>query len=248
MADVASRSFKMNEFSKSAASSFNNLQYTPHSNFAHTFNKLFPLQQPHYWTEFQLPAKLVSRVMSCLRGQPLTMASWLQTPKQDKNTGLTGQHTAKPSTKTPTSGPAANYKKSSSSQLSLHGSGQASTDLEIKSRFKPLQTRYQPSQRQSCWLENRPRSIKHLKLTSSQWHGSSKDIVDKTHQQCHSLQSQSLYRTNVTPWATNQKISKIKQSETCASSHSTTSCAWVNTPKAQTKKQKETPNEQSISK
>jgi hypothetical protein len=168
MADVASRSFRHNTF------------LTSNSTFSQTFTSLFPLPQQHCWKECHLAEKLCSRVISCLRGEPLRMASWLQIPKREKNTGVTGSNTARLSTSTPTSQTVHPPSKSSYSQLSLLGSGQGTTAKERQSKFNQSKMRLLPSQRQLNWVDNRPQSTRQRRHTRSQWHGWLKECGDKT--------------------------------------------------------------------
>jgi hypothetical protein len=167
MADHASRSYIKPEYLK------------PNTTFLDVFAKNFPLQS-NSWTEYHLPNNIFSRVTSCLRGTPLTMASWLAIPKQDKNIGLTGKPMPRPSTTNLISNTAPTTKPSSSSQPSLQGCGQASTATDVLSQFKPLETRYLPSQRPSNWLDFKAQSSKHKALTKSQWDGSWRASRDKT--------------------------------------------------------------------
>ena len=163
MADIASRSFRDSRFINSSAP------------FADIFTSLFPLPQKNSWTECHLPAKLCLHVISCLRGEPLTMASWTKITKKGKSTGHTGNNTAKPGTSTHTSLIAHHLKPSSFSQHSLLGSGLDTTVEERELQFKLLKSRYQPSPRQSSWVDNPPQSTKQKTLTKSQWHGSLKE-------------------------------------------------------------------------
>ena len=160
MADFASRSFKTSDKNPN-----------PNTSFISSFNKKFPLQS-NSWKEFHLPDKYTSRVISSLRGKPLVMASWTKITGQDKNIGLTGQSIAPRSIKNHTYPDVPPSNKTSSSQPSLLGSGQATTAEDVVSRFKPLLTHYQPSPRHWNWLDNQAQSMKHLGLTESQWHGS----------------------------------------------------------------------------
>jgi hypothetical protein len=160
MADFASRSFSQTH--KNA---------NQNTSFLSSFITKFPLQSSS-WMEFHLPDKYTSRVISSLRGKPLEMALWTKITGQEKNTGLTGQSIAVPSTKNLTCLDAPASNKTSLSQHSLHGSGQATTAEDVVLKFKPLLTHYQPSPRHWNWLDNQAQSMKHLGLTESQWHGS----------------------------------------------------------------------------
>ena len=181
LADVASRSFREQPFTNN-----------PHIPFLQHFQSLFPLPQGASWKECHLEEKLCSRVISCLRGNPLAMASWIKIPRTGKNTGNIGPAIAQPLTNTHTSIIAQQENKWSSSQLSLLGSGQASTAMDVRSQFKPLNSRYHPYPRQSSWLDNVPRSTKQMKHTKSQWHGLWNACDEMTHRQSLKSQSQSV--------------------------------------------------------
>ena len=143
MADVASRSFIDSRFTNS------------NNSFLTTFNSLFPLKK-NSWREFHIQPKIFSKVISCLRGEPLTMALWHKIPGQEKNIGLTGKSTQNCSKKTHTSHHAQMPSKSSLSQLLLHRSGRDIKTKESKSPFKQSLKHFQQSQRPVNWLENLP--------------------------------------------------------------------------------------------
>ena len=172
MADVASRSFIDTTYTKSNKS------------FLQTFSDQFPLKTT-CWKEFHICQRVYSRVISCLRGEPLTMASWLKIPRQEKNIGLIGNITQHSTTKIHTSKPAPMQNKSSSSWLLLLGSGQATTEKESRLPYKQLLKRLQPSPRPANWLENLSQSSKQKKHTKSQWDSWWKGSDERTHQQHH---------------------------------------------------------------
>ena len=133
------------------------------TDFLTFFNNKFPLQSGS-WVRCHPPASWISRVMCCLRGQPLTMASWNALPKPAGNTGSNGATTREGLESIPTSGSATTtYNATSSSQHSLLGSGLDASAEDVRSQFKPLLTRYRPSPRPSNWLENPPLSTKRRK-------------------------------------------------------------------------------------
>ena len=210
MADVASRSFRDKRFNSPT-----------NKTFCKTFNSIFPLQS-NSWKEFHLSDKLFSRVTSCLRGKPLKMESWTKLPGDGKNIGLTGAPTQPPSITSPTSAKHPTCSETSSSQPSLLGSGLGTTVNRNALRFKPLQTRFQPTLRPLNWLENSPRSTKHKELTNSQWHGLSRASADKTPHQLHNSQSQSQSLKHATQSATPRAPTEKKPKETSPSSHSST--------------------------
>ncbi len=166
MADVASRSF-INPL-------FKNKQ------FLTTFAQLFPLPQNDSWHEFHLTTKLISPVISCLRGQPLSMASWTRPPKRARSIGDTGSHTAKRFKSRHFSPNALPFNKTSWSQHSLQGSGQATTVEATQSELRRSRPRWRPSPRPLNWLENPARSTKQRAHTPSQWHGHWRDGVAPT--------------------------------------------------------------------
>jgi hypothetical protein len=194
MADVASRATK------------NMSTHKDSHNFLTLFNKQFPLPQGNSWHRYHLPDKWFSRVTSCLRGTPLTMASWTKLPGQDKNIGLTGWTTPPASTKTPSSTTSLKCKNLSSSQLSLRGSGQVTTVEAVRSEFLPLLKRSRQLPRPSNWLANKARSTKQKGYTKSQWHGSWKATVAKTHPPCHNLQFPLVFQTKCGHRVTEQNV------------------------------------------
>ena len=168
MADIASRSFIDRAFKQT------------NKTFLQTFSIMFPLQNDS-WQEFHIPNKLASRVISCLHGKPLAMASWVKITRPEKNIGSTGAHTHNNSTKTNTWTHAMNKNKSSSSQPLLHGSGAAIMAKDVLSKLNQCHKRSQPYPRPLNWLANAPRSTKQKKLTKPQWHGFWRDTEEKTH-------------------------------------------------------------------
>ena len=172
MADDASRSFNDPQFSKSNTS------------FIQTFNTLYPLQNDS-WQEYKVPKRLASRVISCLLGKPLAMASWVKITVQGINTGTTGQTTQEHSGKANSSMTAPSKSRSSSSQHLLQGSGQASSAKDVLSELRQSHKHWLPFPRPLNWLENYPQSTKQKKLTKHQWHGNWKGTEEKTRQQHH---------------------------------------------------------------
>ena len=157
MSDVSSRSFKDGKFFIAADSSLQSY-----------FNKNFPLPQKKCWQEYKVPSELVSRVMSCVRGETLSLGSLLRLKGTATNIGSIGACTRKRGVSTPSSNKRPNLDATSSSQLLLLGSGQVSTALEIRSKFKPLLQRSQVSARPANWLENKAHSTEPQTHTSSQ--------------------------------------------------------------------------------
>ena len=200
----------LNIMADQASRSFEKAQYTnTNDSFLTVFSKTFPLQS-NSWSEYHLNNKLFSRVTSCLRGKPLTMASWLAIPGQEKNIGLTGKPTQPTSSKNPISNHAPTTNPSSLLQPSLQGCGLATTATAVLSQFKPLETRYQPSQRPSNWLDFKAQSSKHKALTKSQWDGLWKDSNAKTPSQFPSSLYQLKYHKNVDEQEQHQAVPNSK--------------------------------------
>ena len=149
MADIASRAFKAGKYFSAA------------SNLTAYFNSNFPLKD-EYWHECLIPKEITSRVISCLRMEPLPMASLIRLPKPGKNTGDTGNnmlphaafHFSSIQLQSPT------LKKKSSLSLTLRGSGKELTVEEHKLKFKASRMLSRPSPRPSNWLENKVPSTK----------------------------------------------------------------------------------------
>ena len=143
MADIVSRAFKNDQYFAAA------------NNLTSYFNTHFPLSQKRSWKEFQIPKKLASRVISCLRGELLPMASLLRLPKVTTNTGNIG-NTMQPCVESTHSSEKHLHSNATSSlQHSLQGSGQELTAKDLKSRFQESRMRSHPSPRPSSWLENK---------------------------------------------------------------------------------------------
>ena len=138
MADVASRFHSDKTFSKSSPT------------LLHYFNSHF--KQTTSWEEFHLPPKLTSRVMSSLRGELSTLESWRRLPGLVKNIGQNGAITQPASKSTRYSTIPTQLSETSSLPRSLLGSGAATTDEAVKSKFRESQMRSLPSARPSSWL------------------------------------------------------------------------------------------------
>ena len=156
MADISSRSFKKGYALKT------NQSLTSH------FNKKFPLPQNKSWREFLIPSDISSRVISCVRGEPSTLGSLLRLKQIDKNTGNTGAHMLTSAARIRSLRKQANWKPTSSSLALLRGSGQVTTDTEIKSKFTQSLMRSRPSPRPLSWLDNPAPSTKTTTCTTSQ--------------------------------------------------------------------------------
>ena len=155
IADIVSRAFKNGKF------------FEAHSNIVPYFNKNFPLPQSTSWTEFHLPNALVSRVISCLRGELLPMASLRRLPKIVQNTGVTGASMLRCSASIPSSLMKTQPNPSASSPPSQHECEQGVLAEVAKSKFKLARTQSRPSTRPSNWLDNQLPSTKRIKNTNS---------------------------------------------------------------------------------
>ena len=155
MADAASRSFK-------DGGAF--IKKLPLLTY---FNSTFPLPQGKSWKEFQIPSSLSSRVISCVRGEALPMASLLRLKKAAINTGSTGAPMPNSAALRRISKERHNKRSTSSSQVLLHGSGRATTEEAIRSKFHQSLMRSQPSARPSSWVQNQLRSTGPTTSTTS---------------------------------------------------------------------------------
>lgn len=153
MADIPSRAFKSGEF------------FHAKTNLVNYFNIHFPLSQTASWTEYRIPEKLASRVISCLRGELLPMEQLCKLPGLAKGIGKTGQHTAANAQQTHTSAISQNVKKPSSSLPLPQGYGPGLSVEEIKSKFLRSRTRLRPSPRPANWLDNKVPSTKRRENT-----------------------------------------------------------------------------------
>ena len=154
MADVASR-FKLDSS-----------LYAHSTSLLHYFNSHFP--QATSWQQFHLPSNLISRVISSLWGQRLTLELWRRLPKPGKSTGTTGLVTQMLSTSTLASEPVIPSSMTCASQHSLLGSGQAATARDIKSKFKESLKPWWPPERSSQCLASPTQYIVPPQNTTSQ--------------------------------------------------------------------------------
>jgi hypothetical protein len=143
MADVASRAFKSGKY------------FVANKNLPAYFNHNFPLIKGESWTEFTLPKRLSLRVISCLRGELCQLGSLIRIPKQDKNIGNIGKHTAHNVKQIPTWTTQTRLNSQFSSQDTQQESGQAFMDEETKLKFNQSLMHYRPSARPPNWLANK---------------------------------------------------------------------------------------------
>ena len=141
-------------------------------------------KQESSWTQFHLPQKLVSRVMSSLLGKQLTLESWHRLPGLEKSIGKHGCIMQTQSKSTLFSNTLTHSSETWSLQHSLHGSGEATTAEAIKSKYKASLTRWRPSARPSNWLDTEAQSTDPTTpSTTSKLKEQSKDGDGKTPQQ-----------------------------------------------------------------
>ena len=122
-------------------------------------------KQETSWEEFHFPPRLISHAMSSLQGgAQLTLESWRRLPGLVKKLAQMVSLRSRRSQSRPTT---PNYRSSHQrhhphSQYSLHGSGQVTTAMDIKSKFKESLKRSRPSARPSKveWLDKEAQSIK----------------------------------------------------------------------------------------
>ena len=108
----------------------------------HYFNSHFP--QATSWQKSHLPSNFLSRVISSLWGDQLTLESWRKLPKPGKITGTTGLVTQMISTYILASKPVIPSSLTCASQNSLLRSGQEAKELDIKKYFKESLNTWQP--------------------------------------------------------------------------------------------------------
>ena len=168
MADAASRSFMEKPFISS------------NKPFLDVFSSLFKLKKPYSWTEYHVKQHLISRVMSLLRGSPLTLASWTQIRKHDINIGHTGPPSVTASAMSHSSETTPASVAASLPQALQQKYGLELLAMENELKSAQLERLWEPSRRPSNWLLNSPRSTRHRRHTLSQWHGLWKDGDDET--------------------------------------------------------------------
>lgn len=130
--------------------------------FLHTFSTAFPLQNDS-WRVFRFSNKLASRIFSELRGEASTLGSWKRITGKGSVFGGIGKSSSPPSMEWMKCSPvcqtpsALNY-----SQLSLNGSGTATTATALELGLAPYRSRYVPSARLSRWTDcpTRPTEVK----------------------------------------------------------------------------------------
>ena len=119
------------------------------------------LPQPQSLIQYKVHTKLASRVISCLRSEPLQMESLLKLPGLEKRTGKNGRLIVRSALQTHLSQTTQSTKHPSLSLTLQPGCGPALTvKEEIKSRFKQSQMRSRPSPRPQNWLDNQVPSTK----------------------------------------------------------------------------------------
>lgn len=140
MADVGSRSF-----SAESGFLFSNAELLSY------FSTHFSLPQNRSWRVVTLPPADISKVVSTLRGQRLTMAQW--TSRDDRNIGTSGLNSQPPAGgPPPTLTTALKSVKPPSSAPLLSGSGTETTDSAVESLRKRWTEQSEPWGRPSSWL------------------------------------------------------------------------------------------------
>ena len=151
MADIVSRAFKTGKF------------FMAETSLVDYFNTHFPLSQEVSWTECRFPSELTSRVISCLRGELLPMASLIRLPKIGSNIGAIGAGMPLSSAVTPSCLKKTPLIASTSSVALPQESAQDILAEEIKSKFNHARMQSRPSTRPSSWLANKLPSTKRSK-------------------------------------------------------------------------------------
>ena len=148
MADVSSRSHN-------ASSGY---LFTDDELLTH-FAKNFPLSQDRSWKLVTLTPESISKIVSTLRGQTLTMAQW--TSPDGNPTGTSGECSPADGGSPPISRDAPPSNKPLSSAPLLLGSGKETMDSEIKLLRNRWIEQSEPLARPSSWpdSETRPRSM-----------------------------------------------------------------------------------------
>ena len=148
MADVASRSFNAD-----SGYLFSNTQLLSY------FSSHFPLPQNRSWKVVTLLPEDISKVVSTLRGQRLTMAQW--TSHDAGSIGAIGKDSPADGTCHPTSRNATKNGKRPSSPVLLSGSATATMDSAGESLLRRWTRQSEPLARPSNWLdvETQPKSM-----------------------------------------------------------------------------------------
>lgn len=144
LADIASRSYT-DLVPASCATDFGFLTH---------FQSEFPLQQNHQWQLCRPSNKIFSLICSELLRKTPPMATWKRLPKSRSSIGTIGAASASELTWTPCSKVKQPPKESTSSWLSLDGSGKVMLEKDGKSCMDPSQKRWLPSARNSKWTNN----------------------------------------------------------------------------------------------
>ena len=146
MADVISRAFKNGKY------------FQISNNLVSYFNSHFPLAQNESWHECHVPNKLLSSVIACLQGKLLPMESLRRQTQPGKSTGDAGNSMPIQSVSTHSSNPFLPSNVILSQEHLLLGSGQESSEKELRLRWQESRMPSRPSQRPLSWLANQVRS------------------------------------------------------------------------------------------
>ena len=129
---------------------------------------LYVHPQSASWKEFQPPKTLTSLVISCVRGDTLTMGSLIRLPKCAKKYWRDWEEYCRKFNRHPHLTNASDLENSIILPTFLDGSGYTTTAANIKSQFKRSQTRSHLSPISLSWLDNTVRCPAHPQNKFSQ--------------------------------------------------------------------------------
>ena len=132
-------------------------------NFLFVFNKKHKLQTGN-WAEFRLCTELSSKVISELRGEQFTLASWTRIPRNGGSIGRIGANMQIFAELAHTWIGQKTTQSSCSQGLQL-GPDQDGMEMGNEVAFRASQTRWAPSQRQSKWEGDPVRSTENKEST-----------------------------------------------------------------------------------
>jgi hypothetical protein len=147
---VASIAGKQNDMADVASQSFNNAALLPDIPFLTHFNTRFPLPQALSWKLVPLTPAMSSLVISTLGGKRLPLQLWMTNCKP--RIGTAGSSSAPTHAVTHTSSTLTNPSNSNCLLPSLHGSGEATTGADVKSKLKHPKQRSVTWRKPSSWL------------------------------------------------------------------------------------------------
>jgi hypothetical protein len=148
---VASIPGKQNDMADVASRSFNTDTLIPDAPFLTHFNTRFPLPQDLSWKLVHLTPEMTSLVTSTLGGRRLPLQQWMTSFR--RRTGHDGSNSARMRDVTPTSSTRISPSNSSCFLPSLHGSGEATTAADVRSKLKPPKQRSVTWRKHSSWQD-----------------------------------------------------------------------------------------------